>query len=348
MAISSHVKPLRAQELSVTKLVKYLCGNLPTDEVSQLEMTLAGDLVLTALLAKTYRAMNQLRLEAWETLLSSKSSDEFLREVQAAWMDVASGRLLADTGSEVTLLNLSRISARSFDESLIAKGILSCLKSSGLAPQRPELVALTRSRPDLPHLEGFEFATAEVRFSAHIDWEGTLNLHVEFPSSSNASGRQLWIAFDINRQWLRLGSGRVNGDHVNLRIPGFASLVGLSEGPLPPELFALRLDEWPTVCAVGALVVQTGHFPFAEIESEPLIEEGNVSVNIRLLEHNLDLKSAREVELWFGTGSHVWQLLGRWPIPTDRQETLTLRCPSPKPGPVGVAFPGVLKLALRP
>jgi len=99
---------------------------------------------------------------------------------------------------------------------------------------------------------------------------------------------------------------------------------------------------------MGAWVVQSAPEPFAEVESEPILAAGDVSVEIRLFPQNSELKRARELELWFGTGGTVWQLLGRWPIPKDLNAPMTLACPSPKPGPVGIAFPGILKLSLRP
>jgi hypothetical protein len=229
-----------------------------------------------------------------------------------------------------------------------AFGIISHLFDPGLAPRMPAFAAAARLAANLPLVDGPELRELGVQFEAELTSEGDLALTIGFTQGEITGLRSVWIGFEANRQWLRLGTADIFEGTASVHLPGFGKLLSLSPGQLPSNIFALRLDDWPTVCADGALVVQAGDEPFAEIETDPLIEDGNVCVDIRLLPHVADLRRSNELEMWFGTGGHVWQLLGRWPIPQDAGNTMSLKCPSPKPGQVGLVFPGVLKLALRP
>jgi hypothetical protein len=226
-------------------------------------------------------------------------------------------------------------------------GIVSQLLEPGLAPRMPAFAAATRLAANVPLVEGAELREAGYEFESEITVDGTLRLDMRFREAASLSGRTIWIAFEANRQWLCLGFVEVGDRAASMLLPGFGKLLDLSPGPLPANIFAVRLDEWPSVCEHGALIVQSGPEPFAEIETDPLIENGNVRVGIRLLPYSADAWRSTEIEMWFGTGGHVWQLLGRWPLPEERGASMNLICPSPKPGPVGVAFPGVLRLALR-
>ncbi len=347
MAIAGQFSPAKSSSLTVSQLVQYLCGVVPENDVPLVERAMVENPTQVTLLAQIFRILKTLQNQTWESLQNTESEDPLTDQIRKQWIETASESLISRNFPEFTLEKLCLASEQNVDDSRIARGILACLQTEGLAPKRPELVASTRSRSDLPHMEGFDVANLNLRFSAAIDSSGILTVSAIFSTEPPLASGNLWIAFEINRQWMGLGSCRLEGGNATLQVQGFGSLLGLSEGPLPPELFTLRMDEWPSVCAVGALVVQSASHPFAEIESEPLIDGGSVSVDIRLLPQSEELRKADAVELWFGTGGQVWQLLGRWPIPKIRENKMTLICPSPKPGLVGIAFPGVLKLALR-
>lgn len=347
MAVAGLSSPVGNTDLNVSQLVRYLGGVMSHREVLTVESALVENSSLVTRLAKTFRTLKTLQSQTWESLHNGTLADPLMEEIRTEWIEVASESLISRVLPELTLANFCQIPKDDLQETRIAKGILACLQSDGLAPKRPELVAATRTRTDLPLLEGFALDKLEIQFSAEIDSSGTLIVNIIMPIKYQAEGDTLYIAFEINRQWMGLGSSSLQSGSAILNLPGFGSLVGLTEGPLPPELFSLRMSEWPSVCALGALVVQSASHPFAEIESEPMIENGNVSVDIRLLPQSDELRKADAVELWFGTGGQVWQLLGCWPIPKIRDHKMTLTCPSPKPGLIGIAFPGVLKLALR-
>ena len=347
LAVAALSSPVRNTDLAVSQLVRYLSGVMPSGEVLAVESALVENSSLVTRLAKTFRILRTLQSQTWESLQQEALADPLMEEIRAEWIEVASESLITRHFPELTLANLCQIPKHDLLETRIAKGILACLQSEGLAPKRPELVAATRTRTDLPLLEGFAHENLDIQFSAEIDSSGTLIVNIILPTKDQAEGNTLFIAFEINRQWMGLGSSSLESGSATLNIQGFGSLVGLTEGQLPPELFSLRMNERPSVCALGALVVQSASHPFAEIESEPTIENGNVSVDIRLLPQSEELRRADAVELWFGTGGQVWQLLGCWPIPKIRDRKMTLTCPSPKPGLIGIAFPGVLKLALR-
>jgi len=348
MAVEASRTRRDAGEIDLEAIVRYVAGVLPAEDAAEVERAIVLNLRDAALLARVYRTVEELRHLALKSLKDANTDDDLTNEIRSLWAEIATSSLTPVERTSLTLAGLATLSRASREGARISRAIVTNLLDVSLAPKRPEMVAATRSRADLPHTQDLEFSTGDVQFSAKIDNAGALIVDVHVPLHPSASGRTLWIAFDLNRQWLGLGSALIQENQADFEVPGFGPLLGLSEGPLPPDLFAIRLDEWPSVCALGAFVVQAGSQPFAEVESDPEIGADMISVDIRLLPHSIDLKRASELELWFGTGGHVWQLLGRWPLPAEPEAKMTLRCPSPKPGLVGIAFPGVLKLALRP
>jgi hypothetical protein len=347
IGLASLPSRIETSELSVNAVVRYVSGVLEPERAVEIERALSNDLRSGNLLAKTYRTIEDFRRLTWHELQTMRPDDELVAQIRLEWIDCAALSLVPADRPNLTLQGLLSLAETGIKGARIAMGIVSQIFDSGLAPRMPAFAAATRSGINGAHLEGQELRDSGVRFEAAIVADDRLLLNIHFPKGVTSPNRTVWIAFEANRQWLCLGFTEIQEGSAFIELPGFGKLLGLSPGQLPPNLFSLRFDEWPSVCKNGALVVQSGPEPFAEIESDPLIDDGNVCIDIRLLPQSLDLKRSNELEMWFGTGGNVWQLLGRWPIPEDLERTLSLKCPSPKPGPIGVAFPGVLKLALR-
>ncbi len=332
---------------TVRSLVRYLASALPPAEASSVEMAIVHDLGAGELLASTYRTIEDLRKLAWSDLLALQPTDLLGTEIRAEWIDCVQNSLLPAENPTRSLAGILEHARTGFDASRIASGIVAHLKEVGLAPQTTAFAASGRASFNQPNIESPELEGTDFEFDAEIWFDGTLALELRSANATHLDNRTVWIAFEANRQWLCLGSAEFRSGSAILQLPGFGKLVELSAGQLPGGIFALRLDEWPSVCKHGALVVQSGPEPFAEIESIPVIEDGNVQMEIRLIPFSTDLIRSKEIQMWFGTGGSVWQLLGRWPIPREPSAKMSLSCPSPKPGPVGIAFPGVLKLALH-
>jgi len=346
MASTARQEPTATPDIRT--LVRYVAGALLPSEAGRVEVSIAQDLRAGNLLAKTYRTIEALRRLPWPDLQALRPDDEIVAEIRREWIECAEGSLAPLERSTFTVASLLAFANNSLEGARAAMGLVSHLLETGLAPRAPAFAAATRLSVNLPLIEGSELIHANIRFEAVIGEDGALQLEMSFPNTEAVGDRSISIAFEANRQWLGLGSTEIRDGRATMHLAGFGKLIGLSPGHLPANIFAIRLDEWPSVCERGALVVQSGVEPFAEVETDPLIVDGDVCVDIRLLPYCTELLHSNEIEMWFGTGGQVWQLLGRWQLPSDLEGKMSLRCPSPKPGPVGIAFPGVLRLALRP
>jgi hypothetical protein len=87
--------------------------------------------------------------------------------------------------------------------------------------------------------------------------------------------------------------------------------------------------------------------PFVEVEAQPIVEFGIMQLNLKLLPESTELRQAKELEVWFGTGGQVWQLLGSWPIPPIATGTMSISFTAPTTYQTGPAFSGILKLSLK-
>ena len=346
MAAAAQPKVASLQPPSSRVLVRYLMGILTDSEANQLEIQLVSKFEFAALLAQFHFALEEIRTEPWDELAKISAKSEMWYEVRDAWMEFSSEWIQMNANSSLTLLILSSLFLSGDVGSRIARGILSQIQDPSLASARFDRRVALRAPLDRPHLEGFDSLGLGIQFDAQINAGGALCLEADVPQISNGE-HQLCIAFEVNRQWLGLGAVSMDGDHASLTIEGFGALLGLTEGILPPDIFALRLDAWPSVCGGGAMVVQEGGETFAEVLTEPKLEAGLVSLEIRLDWLSQSVKSASEIELWFGSCTNVWQLLGRWSIPPSNEPLMTLSCGVPKVGPAGIVFPAVLKLSLR-
>ncbi len=345
--IAAHSGLAAESIVDLKTLVRYVDGVMHPDEASDLEISLARDPSQVHQLASTWKAVERFRRLTWQELQSLSPENEPTSQILHEWMRCISGAVIDTETPELSLSTLAALARSGLEGARIALGVVSNILEAGLAPKRPMVFATTRAVADQPLVEGEHFSRADTRLLAEIALDGSLGLEVVYPGHNGPNGHAVWVAFEANRQWLGIGSMAVVESKAALQVQGFGSLLGLSEGPLPANRFALRLDDWPSVCMAGTFIVQEGREPFASVEREPKIENGNVVVGIQLLPQNRELQEARELELWFGAGSRVWQLLGRWPLPSSLDAAMTLSCPTPRSEHVGEGFPAVLKLALR-
>ncbi len=341
MAAAGHLLG-EPEQPSLEQYVRYAYGALTESEACELEQTLQTYPAHVETLARVYRVAEELRTTPLYNSIQS-DQDSLHQQVQVIWT-----RLLQDSESQTaqdsTLLALAALTLSGKDAMRSVRKFLMDLLDPGLAPQRVAFAGSLRTSQLGPLLENME---VEVSLDAQIEPDGSLLLTASIPSEGILKPTNVCVGFELNRQWVRLGNAPVLEGSCTLLIPGFGDLIGLSAGPLPPDLFALRPDVWPSVCGTGNFVVQAGNMPFAEVEVPPTSASGSISLNLRLLPESAELRQAKELEVWFGTGGQVWQLVGRWPIPPLSVGTMSISFPSPTRTTASSTFSGILKLALK-
>jgi hypothetical protein len=294
------------------------------------------------LLARVFRHVEECRQSPFNAN-SETLEDPMRQQVQVIW-----NRIMASAESikteDSTLLTLATLAQGGRETLRTARNFLLDLLDPTLAPQRIVFAGSLRSSRLGPITENID---GEVVVDANILEDGSLSLTAEILSPLDAAATSVCLGFELNRQWIRLASAPLIDGRFSLAVPRFADLVDLSSGPLPPDLFALRPSVWPSVCSTGSFVVQAGVIPFAEVISPPTVTVDQVSMTLRLLPESTEVRGAKELEVWFGTGGQVWQLVNRTPILVPSTGPIEILFSSPIGTIPGPSFTGILKLALK-
>lgn len=328
-------------------LVRHVAGVADKEMSKGIETAIVEDLRIGDLLATIYRTIEKFRKQEWTEVLSRCSENALTERIRREWIECATSTLVEGIPLELNLAAILSLANSSRRGLRVATGILSHIRDTGLAPQNAGTAR--ELGPDLhsPYLESRELQSSSPLVEAEILEDDSLDMNLRFGKESGMAGRRIWFAFELNRQWLRLGSSVAGDASANLRLDGFGRLLGLAPGVLPCNRFMLRIDEWPTACRRASIVVQSGSEPFAQIESEPIIRDGNVLLNMRLLNKVSQGGRPAKLEVWFGTGGLGWQLLVSRPVPNTLSETFSIQFPFLTPELACATFPGVLKLVLR-
>jgi hypothetical protein len=332
---------------SVPMLVRYASGALSIEEASQVEISLSRNLDSVSTLVEVFREVESLRQVPWQTLLTHVPQNHLTTQILDEWKIIVGASIPEIVPFDFNLAGLCNGAQYAEPISRLTKRILEDLADPSLAPGKQGTVSQTRFASAAPAVKGLDPLIPIASFCASIDSALDLVLEVTWHQPPVLDGEKIAVAFQLTRQWVQLGSIGLTGSEIRMVVPGFGDLLGLTEGILPPDLFALSLEKTGEAIAPKSWVVQAGNQSFAEIEAGPLLELDFLSMDIRLLSHSPELQHAKAIELWFGTGSQVWQLLGRWPVAQAIEGKMLLSCPSPKPGLQSAIFPGILKLTLQ-